>query len=56
MLEQVLRELGHEVVATGDRDLALAREDLDEFDLIISDLTEDDIPGCSSSARSSANA
>ncbi len=40
-LEQVLRELGHDVVATGDRELALAREDLDEFDLIISDLTDD---------------
>ncbi|MDT4965712.1 MAG: hypothetical protein QOJ64_449, partial [Acidobacteriota bacterium] len=45
MLEQVLRELGHEVVATGDRNEALAREDLDEFDLIISDLTEDEHSG-----------
>jgi serine/threonine-protein kinase RsbW len=45
MLEQVLRELGHEVVATGDREQALAREDLDEFDLIISDLTEDEHTG-----------
>jgi serine/threonine-protein kinase RsbW len=45
MLEQVLQELGHEVVATGDRELALAREDLDEFDLIISDLTEDEHSG-----------
>jgi serine/threonine-protein kinase RsbW len=44
-LEQVLRELGHEVVATGDRNEALAREDLDEFDLIISDLTEDEHSG-----------
>jgi CheY-like chemotaxis protein len=41
MLEQVLRELGHDVVATGDRAEALSREDLEEFDLIISDLTED---------------
>jgi serine/threonine-protein kinase RsbW len=41
VLEQALRELGHEVVATGDRTAALEREDLDEFDLIISDLTED---------------
>lgn len=41
ILEQVLRELGHNVVATGDRAAALAREDLEEFDLIISDLTED---------------
>jgi serine/threonine-protein kinase RsbW len=45
MLEQVLQELGHEVVATGDREQALAREDLDEFDLIISDLTEDEHSG-----------
>jgi serine/threonine-protein kinase RsbW len=45
MLDQVLRELGHEVVATGDRELALEREDLDEFDLIISDLTEDEHAG-----------
>ena len=44
-LEKVLRELGHEVVATGDREHALAREDLDEFDLIISDLTEDEHSG-----------
>ncbi|HEX8097354.1 MAG TPA: ATP-binding protein [Pyrinomonadaceae bacterium] len=40
-LENVLRDLGHDVVATGDRNEALAREDLDEFDLIISDLTDD---------------
>lgn len=40
-LEDVLRELGHEVIATGDRNVALARDDLDEFDLIISDLTDD---------------
>ena len=40
-LEQVLRDLGHEVVATGERTEALAREDLDDFDLIISDLTDD---------------
>lgn len=41
VLEQALLEMGHEVVATGDRTEALAREDLDEFDLIISDLTDD---------------
>ncbi len=41
MLAQVLGDLGHEVVTAGDRDEALAREDLDGFDLIISDLTED---------------
>src|ERR1051325_9388608 len=41
VLEQALLELGHDVVATGNRQEALAREDLDEFDLIISDLTDD---------------
>jgi anti-sigma regulatory factor (Ser/Thr protein kinase)/ActR/RegA family two-component response regulator len=40
-LEHVLRELGHDVVATGDREAAVMRADLDEFDLIISDLTDD---------------
>jgi serine/threonine-protein kinase RsbW len=40
-LEEVLRELGHEVVATGNRAEALERDDIDEFDLIISDLTDD---------------
>lgn len=40
-LEEVLRDLGHDVIATGDRNVALERDDLDEFDLIISDLTED---------------
>ena len=41
LLSQVLGEFGHEVVATGDREEALGREDLEDFDLIISDLTED---------------
>jgi serine/threonine-protein kinase RsbW len=41
ILEAVLGNLGHQVVVTGDREQALAREDLDEFDLIISDLTDD---------------
>ena len=40
LLERVLGELGHEVVACGDRDAALARDDLEDFDLVISDLTE----------------
>jgi serine/threonine-protein kinase RsbW len=40
-LAQVLRELGHEVTAIAVREEALEREDLDEFDLIISDLTDD---------------
>src|SRR5215831_7988370 len=39
ILEEVLGTLGHDVVVTGDREKALAREDLDGFDLIISDLT-----------------
>ncbi len=41
ILEAVLGKLGHQVVVIGDRDAALAREDLDEFDLIISDLTDE---------------
>jgi len=45
LLASVLGELGHEVVATGDRQTALAREDLEDFDLIISDLTEDSAAG-----------
>jgi serine/threonine-protein kinase RsbW len=43
-LEAALFDLGHQVVSTGDRDAALSRDDLDEFDLIISDLTEDACP------------
>ena len=41
ILENALGSLGHEAVVTGDRDEALSRNDLDQFDLIISDLTED---------------
>jgi serine/threonine-protein kinase RsbW len=41
ILENALGSLGHEAVVTGDRDEALSRDDLDQFDLIISDLTED---------------
>jgi len=41
ILEKVLGTLGHSVVVTGERDDALSRDDLDQFDLIISDLTED---------------
>ena len=41
ILENVLGGLGHEAVVTGDREEALNRDDLDQFDLIISDLTED---------------
>ena len=42
ILENALGGLGHEAVVTGDRDEALSRDDLDQFDLIISDLTEED--------------
>ena len=41
ILERALGALGHEVLSTGNRTEALARDDLDGFDLIISDLTED---------------
>jgi len=41
LLAQVLGELGHEVVATGDLSEVVTRADLEEFDLVISDLTED---------------
>jgi serine/threonine-protein kinase RsbW len=45
LLAKVLGDLGHRVVVTGDRDDALAREDLDDFDLIISDLSEAEVNG-----------
>ncbi len=41
VLEEVLTELGHGVVATDDSRAALALRDLDNFDLIISDITDD---------------
>ncbi|MGI8733452.1 MAG: ATP-binding protein [Pyrinomonadaceae bacterium] len=41
LLADVLGKLGHEVVGIGDREAALARCDLERFDLIISDLTEE---------------
>jgi serine/threonine-protein kinase RsbW len=41
ILENALGGLGHEAVVTGDRDEALSRNDLDQFDVIISDLTEE---------------
>ena len=44
ILENALSSLGHEAVVTGDRDEALSRNDLDQFDLIISDLTEEAKP------------
>jgi anti-sigma regulatory factor (Ser/Thr protein kinase)/ActR/RegA family two-component response regulator len=41
LLSRVLGEFGHEVVATGNRDEALRRGDLEDFDLVISDLSDD---------------
>src|SRR2546423_1057307 len=40
VLSDALRGLGHEVVTASDRAEAVAREDLEDFDLIISDLAE----------------
>lgn len=45
LLEQALRGLGHEVVVAAERNKALRRDDLDTFDLIISDLSEADVNG-----------
>ncbi len=47
-LAQALRALGHSVTATDDRQEALARADLAEFDLIVSDL--DDVESAPPSA------
>lgn len=53
ILENALGSLGHEAVVTGDRTEALNRDDLDQFDLIISDLTEEAEPDDRSSGQSS---
>jgi serine/threonine-protein kinase RsbW len=45
LLEQALGRLGHEVIVTGEREKALGRDDLDSFDLIISDLSEAEVNG-----------
>jgi len=45
LLEQALENLGHDVVAAAERDKALNRDDLDSFDLIISDLEEAEVNG-----------
>src|ERR1041384_8109336 len=43
VLEQALGRLGHEIVVAVEREKALRRDDLDSFDLIISDLSEDEV-------------
>ena len=43
ILEQALEGLGHEVVISGERETALRRNDLDSFDLIISDLADEEV-------------
>jgi serine/threonine-protein kinase RsbW len=45
LLEQALGRLGHEVIVTGERAKALRRDDLNNFDLIISDLSEAEVNG-----------
>ena len=54
ILENALGSLGYEAVVTGDRDEALSRNDLDQFDVIISDLTEEDTQSYSQSTGHSA--
>ncbi len=39
-LARELNQLGHEVALEGERDKALARADLDQFDLLVSDLID----------------
>jgi serine/threonine-protein kinase RsbW len=45
LLSHVLGEMGHDVIAMGDRAAAVDRDDLEDFDLIISDLTDDSESG-----------
>lgn len=45
LLDDVLSELGHEVVALATAETATTRDDLDRFDLVISDLSADDASG-----------
>ena len=45
LLEQALERLGHEVIVTAERAKALRRDDLDSFDLVISDLSEAEVNG-----------
>jgi len=47
-----LKNLGHMVFAASDRGEALAREDLDQFDLIISDLLDQEVSTQANAVRS----
>jgi serine/threonine-protein kinase RsbW len=51
-LARELKQLGHEVRLEGERDKALARPDLDQFDLLVSDLIDHDPATESESVRS----
>jgi len=51
-LARELNQLGHEVRLEGERDKALARADLDQFDLLVSDLIDHDPATESESVRS----
>jgi serine/threonine-protein kinase RsbW len=43
VLEEALGSLGHEVIVTAKREKAVRRDDLDSFDLIISDLSDEEV-------------
>jgi len=51
-LARELNQLGHEVTLEGERDKALARADLDQFDLMVSDLIDHDTATEAGSVRS----
>src|ERR1700681_4050141 len=51
-LAQELNQLGHEVTLEGERDKALARTDLGQFDLLVSDLIDHDSATEADSVRS----
>jgi serine/threonine-protein kinase RsbW len=51
-LAGALSKLGHDVVAAGARDEALAREDLEQFDLIVSDLVNQEPADATGNVRS----
>ena len=43
LLEKALGRLGHDVIVTAEREKALRRDDLDSFDLIITDLSDAEV-------------